>query len=66
MGLLLSRTHLRGENNSLQSAYYTDHLNNSKHREKIRNSCNDFFIVHLPSKMTVPYLATLVCLEVLH
>ena len=26
MGLLLSYTHLHGENNSLQSAFYTDRL----------------------------------------
>ena len=28
MGLLLSRSHLHGENNSPQSAFYTDRLKN--------------------------------------
>ena len=44
MGLFLSRTHLHGENNSPQSAFYTNHLetNLNTHCSKLETAIAEF------------------------
>ena len=44
MGLLLSRTHLHGENNSLQSAFYTDQFWYSALQKNYKHSNLPIFI----------------------